>query len=78
MGAHSIAQDSDDPNPLIRALAIRTMTCIRVEKMCDYIGDLLKKALKVRFDLLLVFSSCHPGRPPVCAQNGRNQRCKVL
>lgn len=38
-------QDSDDHNPLIRALAIRTMGCLRVEKIVDYLLEPLKKAL---------------------------------
>jgi AP-1 complex subunit beta-1 len=41
-------QDSEDPNPLIRALAIRTMGCIRVDKIVDYMEEPLRKTLKVR------------------------------
>lgn len=39
-------QDADDPNPLVRALAIRTMGCLRAEKILDYLSDPLEKALK--------------------------------
>lgn len=39
-------QDSDDPNPLIRALAIRTMGCLRVDKIIDYLTEPLRKCLK--------------------------------
>ena len=35
-----------DPNPLIRALAVRTMGCIRVEKITEYLCDPLRKCLK--------------------------------
>jgi hypothetical protein len=42
------SQDTDDVNPLIRALAIRTMGCLRVEKIIDYLLEPLKKGLKVR------------------------------
>ncbi|VDL94714.1 unnamed protein product [Schistocephalus solidus] len=38
--------DCDDPNPLIRALAVRTMGCIRVEKITAYHCDPLRKCLK--------------------------------
>lgn len=41
-------QDSMDTNPLVRALAVRTMGCIRVDKITEYLCDPLEKALKVR------------------------------
>lgn len=40
-------QDSQDPNPLIRALAVRTMGCIRVDKITEYLCDPLHRCLKV-------------------------------
>ena len=42
-----LAQDSQDPNPLIRALAVRTMGCIRVDKITEYLCDPLQRCLKV-------------------------------
>lgn len=36
-----------DRNPLIRALAIRTMGCIRVGEIVEYIADPLRNCLKV-------------------------------
>ena len=45
-------QDSEDPNPLIRALAIRTMGCIRVDKIVEYLEEPLRKTLRVRAVLL--------------------------
>lgn len=42
----STRQDCDDPNPLIRALAVRTMGCIRVEKITEYLCEPLRKCLK--------------------------------
>lgn len=55
-------QDCEDPNPLIRALAVRTMGCIRVDKITEYLCDPLRKCLKVRGgggeSLLLSLSSC--------------------
>jgi len=41
-------QDVEDPNPLLRALAIRTMGCIRVDKILDYLSLPLGKGLKAR------------------------------
>ena len=44
-------QDSNDHNPMLRALAIRTMGCIRVDRIIEYLCDPLEKALKVRSKL---------------------------
>jgi AP-1 complex subunit beta-1 len=43
-----VSQDATDLNPLIRALAVRTMGCIRVDKISEYLCDPLRKSLKVR------------------------------
>lgn len=42
----SLSQDCEDPNPLIRALAVRTMGCIRVDKITEYLCEPLRKCLK--------------------------------
>lgn len=39
-------QDCEDSNPLIRALAVRTMGCIRVDKIIDYLCQPLRNCLK--------------------------------
>lgn len=44
--AHLISQDCEDTNPLIRALAVRTMGCIRVDKITEYLCEPLRKCLK--------------------------------
>ena len=44
-----VLQDTQDPNPLIRALAVRTMGCIRVDKITEYLCDPLQRCLKVRW-----------------------------
>lgn len=46
MAVNTFVKDCDDPNPLIRALAIRTMGCIRVERITEYLCDPLRKCLK--------------------------------
>lgn len=48
-----LLQDSQDPNPLIRALAVRTMGCIRVDKITEYLCDPLQRCLKVNYKLSL-------------------------
>lgn len=47
LAVNTFVKDSDDPNPLIRALAIRTMGCLRVDKIMDYLTEPLRKCLKV-------------------------------
>ncbi|ANB12084.1 Apl2p [Sugiyamaella lignohabitans] len=46
LAVNTFVQDSEDPNPLVRALAIRTMGCIRVDKMVDYLSIPLRKTLR--------------------------------
>uniref|UniRef100_A0A2K6BHQ1 Beta-adaptin appendage C-terminal subdomain domain-containing protein n=1 Tax=Macaca nemestrina TaxID=9545 RepID=A0A2K6BHQ1_MACNE len=38
--------DCEDPNPLIRALAVKTMGCIRVDKITEYLCEPLLKWLE--------------------------------
>ena len=47
LAVNTFAKDCDDPNPLIRALAVRTMGCIRVDKITEYLCEPLRKCLKV-------------------------------
>ncbi|KAF5182435.1 Ap-1 complex subunit beta-1 [Thalictrum thalictroides] len=46
LAVNTFVKDSQDPNPLIRALAVRTMGCIRVDKITEYLCDPLQKCLK--------------------------------
>ncbi|KAK9360420.1 adaptin N terminal region-domain-containing protein, partial [Lipomyces starkeyi] len=46
LAVNTFVQDSEDSNPLVRALAIRTMGCIRVDKIVDYMEEPLRKTLK--------------------------------
>lgn len=46
MAVNTFVKDCEDPNPLIRALAVRTMGCIRVDKITEYLCDPLRKCLK--------------------------------
>jgi len=43
---NTFCKDASDPNPLIRALAIRTMSCIRVMQITEYLTQPLAMCLK--------------------------------
>lgn len=45
LAVNTFCVDAEDENPLIRAMAIRTMGCLRVRRVLDYICEPLKKAL---------------------------------
>ncbi|OMJ79258.1 hypothetical protein SteCoe_20768 [Stentor coeruleus] len=47
MAVNSFRKDAKNPtSPLIRALAVRTMGCIRVERITEYLCEPLKEALR--------------------------------
>jgi len=46
LAVNTFQKDASDSNPLIRALAIRTMGCIRVEKVTEYLCEPLRNCLK--------------------------------
>ena len=46
LAVNTFAKDCNDPNPLIRALAVRTMGCIRVDKITEHLCEPLRKCLK--------------------------------
>ena len=46
ISVNTFVKDCEDPNPLIRALAVRTMGCIRVDKITEYLCEPLRKCLK--------------------------------
>ncbi|ORZ29684.1 AP-2 complex subunit beta-like protein [Catenaria anguillulae PL171] len=46
LAVNSFIKDVDDANPLIRALAVRTMGCLRAERIVDYLMEPLRKTLK--------------------------------
>lgn len=46
LAVNTFVQDTEDPNPLVRALAIRTMGCIRVDRMVDYMEIPLRRTLQ--------------------------------
>mmetsp|Transcript_27871 Transcript_27871/g.63052 ORF Transcript_27871/g.63052 Transcript_27871/m.63052 type:complete len:959 (-) Transcript_27871:1-2877(-) len=46
MAVNGFVKDCGDPNPIIRALAVRTMGCIRVQQISEYLCEPLRRALK--------------------------------
>ncbi|KXT00380.1 hypothetical protein AC578_3350 [Pseudocercospora eumusae] len=75
LAVNTFVQDSEDPNPLVRALAIRTMGCIRVDKMVDYMEEPLRKTLKdespyVRKTAALCVAKLFDLNPSLCIENG--------
>lgn len=72
---NTFVQDSEDPNPLIRALSIRTMGCIRVDKMVDYMEEPLRKTLRdespyVRKTAAICVAKLFDLNAPMCLENG--------
>jgi len=75
LAVNTFVQDSEDPNPLIRALAIRTMGCIRVDKMIDYMEEPLRKTLKdespyVRKTAAICVAKLFDLNPTMALENG--------
>ncbi|KAJ1732562.1 beta-adaptin [Coemansia sp. Benny D160-2] len=46
LAINTFVKDAEDSNPLIRALAIRTMGCLHVQEVLDYLCNPLSKCLK--------------------------------
>ncbi|EGE07964.1 AP-1 complex subunit beta-1 [Trichophyton equinum CBS 127.97] len=75
LAVNTFVQDTEDPNPLIRALAIRTMGCIRVEKIVDYMEEPLRKTLRdespyVRKTAAICVAKLFDLNPTLCLENG--------
>ncbi|KAI8925238.1 adaptin N terminal region-domain-containing protein [Entophlyctis helioformis] len=75
LAVNTFVKDSDDHNPLIRALAIRTMGCLRVERIVDYLLEPLKKGLKdedpyVRKTAALCVAKLFDLNPGIAIDNG--------
>ncbi|KAI9297823.1 Adaptor protein complex beta subunit [Neoconidiobolus thromboides FSU 785] len=75
LAVNTFVKDTTDHNPLIRALAIRTMGCIRVDKITDYLCDPLRKALKdedpyVRKTAAIAVSKLFDINPGLAIDNG--------
>jgi AP-1 complex subunit beta-1 len=75
LAVNTFVKDSDDANPLVRALAIRTMGCLRAEKIIDYLADPLQKGLRdespyVRKTAALCVAKLYDLKPELVLDNG--------
>lgn len=75
LAVNTFVQDSEDPNSLVRALAIRTMGCIRVDKMVEYINIPLRRTLKddhpyVRKTAAICVAKLFDLNPELCIEEG--------
>lgn len=83
LAVNTFVQDATDPNPLIRALAIRTMGCIRVDKMVDYMEIPLRRTLKddnpyVRKTAAICVAKLFDLNPVMCVELGFLDDLKAL
>merc|ERR1719248_109544 len=46
LAVNTFRKDAMDPNPLIRALAVRTMGCIRLDQITEYLLEPLRRSCK--------------------------------
>lgn len=75
LAVNTFVQDTEDPNPLIRALAIRTMGCIRVAKMVEYLEIPLQRTLAdenpyVRKTAAICVAKLFDLNPEMCVEFG--------
>eukprot|EP01116_Phalansterium_solitarium_P013980 TRINITY_DN3145_c0_g2_i1.p1 TRINITY_DN3145_c0_g2~~TRINITY_DN3145_c0_g2_i1.p1 ORF type:complete len:907 (-),score=445.47 TRINITY_DN3145_c0_g2_i1:185-2905(-) len=75
LAVNTFQKDCSDPNPLIRALAIRTMAMIRVDKVVEYLTEPLRSCLKdkdpyVRKTAALAVAKLHDVDPDRVDQQG--------
>ncbi|KDQ52427.1 hypothetical protein JAAARDRAFT_40280 [Jaapia argillacea MUCL 33604] len=75
LAVNTFVKDSDDPNPLVRALSIRTMGMLRAEKIIDYLCDPLQKCLRdenpyVRKTAALCVAKLYDLKPELVIENG--------
>ncbi|KAI6010223.1 adaptin N terminal region-domain-containing protein [Pisolithus marmoratus] len=75
LAVNTFVKDSEDPNPLVRALAIRTMGFLRAERIIDYLCDPLNRALKdenpyVRKTAALCVAKLYGLKPSLVIDNG--------
>lgn len=75
LAVNTFVKDTDDPNPLVRALAIRTMGMLRAEKIIDYLCDPLQKCLRddnpyVRKTAVLCVAKLYDLKPELVLENG--------
>ncbi|KIJ42018.1 hypothetical protein M422DRAFT_68159 [Sphaerobolus stellatus SS14] len=83
LAVNTFVKDADDPNPLIRALAIRTMGVLRAEKIIDYLCDPLQKCLRdenpyVRKTAAICVAKLYDLKPELAIDNGFIEQLQEL
>lgn len=83
LAVNTFVQDTEDPNPLVRALAIRTMGCIRVDRMVDYMEIPLRRTLLddnpyVRKTAAICVAKLFDLNPQMCVEFGFLDEVKKL
>uniref|UniRef100_A0A7S2WFD7 AP complex subunit beta n=2 Tax=Rhizochromulina marina TaxID=1034831 RepID=A0A7S2WFD7_9STRA len=75
LAVNTFVKDANDPNPLIRALAVRTMGCIRVERITEYLCEPLQRCLSdddpyVRKTAAICVAKLHDIAPDMVEERG--------
>ncbi|CAO1634619.1 unnamed protein product [Sympodiomycopsis kandeliae] len=75
LAVNTFVKDTADPNPLVRALAIRTMSMLRAEKIIDYLSDPLSRCLRddnpyVRKTAAICVSKLYDIKPELAIEGG--------
>lgn len=76
LAINSFRKDAmDKQNPFLRAMAVRTMGCIRVKQITEYLMDTLRKALKdedsyVRKTAVLTVAKLYDVSPEIIEDQG--------
>ncbi|KDQ16993.1 hypothetical protein BOTBODRAFT_30372 [Botryobasidium botryosum FD-172 SS1] len=75
LAVNTFVKDTADSNPLVRALAIRTMGCLRAEKIINYLCDPLQQCLRddnpyVRKTAALCVAKLYDLKPELAIDNG--------
>lgn len=83
LAVNTFVKDAEDVNPLVRALAIRTMGCLRAEKIIDYLPEPLNRALAdespyVRKTAVICVSKLFTLKPDLAVEGGFVDRVKEM
>lgn len=83
LAVNTFVKDSEDPNALIRALAIRTMGCLRAEKIIDYLPEPLERCLAdenpyVRKTAVICVAKLFNLKPELALERGFVERVKEM
>lgn len=83
LAVNTFVRDTEDPNPLVRALAIRTMGYIRVNKIVDYIHIPLQRTLNdenpyVRKTAAICVAKLYELNPEMCIEQGFLKKLQSL